>query len=212
MLHDISPMLDESLPVWPGDHPFRREWSGEVTPGGGGYRSSFLKLSAHTGSHVDAPLHTMAGGASMEECGLSIFIGPARVVAAQALDGEGRVLAEPVHAALRSAPPRVLFRTDSFTFEKPYGEQRFAGLSPEVVSLLAGHGVFLAGIDTPSVDPLADHELQCHRLLNRAGILILEGLVLSAVPPGDYELFALPLRIRGGDASPVRAVLRPLAT
>ena len=109
----------------------------------------------------------------------------------------------------RLEAPRVLLRTG--TFPEPEGwNSDFASLSPELVDALAAAGVVLVGIDTPSVDPFDDAELESHRALRRHGIANLEGLVLGHVPPGRYTLIALPLPLEGADASPVRAALAPL--
>ena len=97
-------------------------------------------------------------------------------------------------------------KTGTFPDRERFSEE-FAGLAPSLAAELAARGVVLVGIDTPSVDPWDDSALEAHRALARAGIAWLEGLVLEDVAPGRYDLVALPLRIEGGDASPVRAVL-----
>ena len=109
-------------------------------------------------------------------------------------------LAEPPSA------PRLLLKTGTFGSRERFDDS-FAGLDPSLASELAARGVVLVGIDTPSVDPYDDHAYAAHRALVLAGVAWLEGLVLAHVPPGLYELSALPLRIEGGDGSPVRAVL-----
>ncbi|MEK7691029.1 MAG: cyclase family protein, partial [Bdellovibrionota bacterium] len=105
--------------------------------------------------------------------------------------------------------PRVLIRTGSFPDPEKWNSD-FWSLSPELVDFLAGQGVRLVGIDTPSIDPEADSELLSHAAVYRHGLAVLEGLVLTKVPDGIYELIALPLRLEGCEASPVRAVLRSL--
>ena len=105
--------------------------------------------------------------------------------------------------------PRILFRTGTFPDHRRWNND-FASLSPELVDDLYHHGVRLIGIDTPSVDPFDSKALEAHHAFARNDMAILEGLVLAGIEEGEYELIALPLRIKGADASPVRAVLRTL--
>jgi arylformamidase len=107
--------------------------------------------------------------------------------------------------------PRVLFATGTFPDPEQFNTD-FAALSPELVEHLNGLGVKLVGIDTPSVDPFDSKELPAHRTFLKHDMAILEGLVLAGVPAGVYEVIALPLRLVGFDASPVRAVLRGPST
>jgi arylformamidase len=183
LLIDISPILDESIAVWPGDVPFSRD-----TP-------SDIRMTLHAGAHTDAPNHTIAGGADIASVDLDLFVGRCNVVHVR----ERRVLPSHIEDK-RIDAPRVLFRTGTNS----------ASLSPELIELLHARGVVLVGIDTPSVDPFESKELEVHKMLARYGMANLEGIVLTNVAEGDYELIALPLRIKGGDASPVRAVLRVL--
>jgi arylformamidase len=106
-------------------------------------------------------------------------------------------------------PGRILFRTDSIRDRKTFPE-RFTALSPELASLLGERGALLVGLDTPSVDPFDSKTLDAHHALARGRVAILEGLILDGVPEGLYELIALPLKLAGLDASPVRAILRTL--
>jgi arylformamidase len=116
----------------------------------------------------------------------------------------------PEHIAGRAVGARrVLFRTGTFPDPRRWNDD-FASLSPSLVDSLRERGVILIGIDTPSVDPFDSKALEAHHAFARNDMAILEGLVLDAVPEGEYELIAPPLRLRGGDASPVRAVLRTL--
>ena len=206
-LWDISQRIRPALPVWPGDTAvtFERTWAlGPECP----VNVSKLTLSTHTGTHADAPFHYDADGAGADALDLSRYLGPCRLVDAR---GFGPLLrAEHVSAALEGTPPRVLFRTyEAF----PAGQWRsdFTAISHELISALAALGVRLIGVDAPSLDPETSKDLLTHHAVRRSGLSILEGLVLDAVPPGDYELIALPLPLEGLDASPVRAVLRELA-
>lgn len=162
-----------------------------------------LTLSAHTGTHVDAPYHVDDAGARPADLDLSAFVGPAIVVDAVGRDR----LDEDLVAGLELGPDsRVLFRTreqvDAGTFPEP-----FAALTPALATQLGERGVRLVGTDAPSVDPFDSKTLDAHRALGGAGVAILENLVLSGVRPGRYTLIALPLRLTEADSSPVRAVL-----
>ena len=213
-IFDISPVLSARIAVWPGDTPFalERTW---VLEGGCPVNVSRLTLSTHTGAHADAPLHYSATGADMARVSLHPYLGPCRVVACdrliQARGGEQRVLPSDLAAQLQDPlPARVLLRTAREAAVEHWDTQ-FAAVHPETIDLLAERGVCLVGIDTPSLDPETSKTLDAHQRVKAHGLAILEGLVLDAVPAGDYELIALPLRIEGADASPVRAILRTLS-
>mgnify|MGYP001767110678 CR=1 FL=1 len=198
-LYDLSPPLSPRIAVWPGDVPFSRD----VTAPPDGTTFSSIRTTLHLGSHADAPLHMVAGAPSIDEVPLGTWIGPCQVVEAR-VPPRGRVRLED----LAEAPdaPRLLVKTGTF-FDRERFEGDFAGFDPSLAAELAARGVVLVGIDTPSVDPYDDHAYSAHRALVAAGVCWLEGLVLDHVPPGRYDLAALPLRIEGGDGSPVRAVL-----
>ena len=206
-LWDISPAIGPGSPVFPGDAPFALRWTWSIGPGCP-VNVSELSMSPHTGSHADAPLHYDAAGAAIAEVPLEVYLGPCRVV--HALDAG--LLVEPRHIedALRGVPPRLLIRTARSAQSEAW-DDRFAAIAPATIDRLHACGVRLVGVDTPSLDPADSKTLDSHQRVRAHGMAILEGLVLDDVPAGDYELIALPLKIRGGDASPVRAVLRELA-
>jgi arylformamidase len=165
-----------------------------------------MTMSTHTGSHCDAPSHYDPHGEAIDAVSLEAYIGPCRVI-----DCTGVKRIEPRHIipALDNTPPRVLLRTYERAPQDRW-DSGFASIAPETISLLAKHGVVLVGIDTPSLDPQESKTMDAHHAVRAARIAILEGIVLDAVAPGDYELIALPLKLAGLDASPVRAVLRRL--
>lgn len=210
ILHDISPVVTPGFEVWPGDTPPRQEWLVRMDTGNA-FNLSTLVTTVHLGSHADAPLHYAADGAGIEACPIEAFIGPARVVriARESLDADGRIPPSAVESRLDATPPRVLFATGTYAANTPY-TPTFASFHPGTIDLLASRGVVLVGIDTPSVDPLEDPLLSSHQRLAHHRMMNLEGLVLDGVAEGDYELVALPLRLAGFDASPVRAILRSL--
>lgn len=198
---DISPPVSESLAVWPGDVPFSRMTQNAMASGDVINLSS-VSSTLHVGAHVDAERHYVGDGRDVAQWPLERFIGPCDVVHVPVGRGE-RVC--PDHLP-ETASQRVLLRTDTYPDATQFNKD-FAGLHPDTVDVLADRGVVLVGIDTPSVDRFADHDLPTHQRFGTQGITILEGLRLGEVPPGTYNLIALPLRIEGGDGAPVRAVL-----
>jgi arylformamidase len=207
-LIDISAPIHPSTPVWPGDTAvgIERVWRMEA---GSPVNVARITLSPHTGAHADAPLHYDREGKAIGEVALETYIGLCRVV--HCIGAKPLVTPAHVEAFLGDdLPPRILFRTYSETPLDAW-DSDFCAVAPETIDLLASKGVKLIGIDTPSLDPQASKTMDAHHRIRAHGMAILEGLVLDAVAPGDYELIALPLKFSTLDASPVRAVLRPLS-
>ncbi|MBI3553348.1 MAG: cyclase family protein [Elusimicrobia bacterium] len=201
--YDISPAVSEETAVFPGDTPFRRDVSLDFKKG------NHLGLSAvhttvHIGAHADAPSHYHPEGRPIDERPLEPYLGPCQVVAVKASRG-ARVKPSDL-GALKITTERVLIKTDSFPDPDRWTND-FNSLSPELIDRLACDGVRLVGIDTPSIDPWDSKGLESHRAAHRHDMSLLEGIVLSQVPAGIYQLVALPLRLKGADASPVRAIL-----
>lgn len=203
MLYDLSPTIRHETPVWPGDTPFGSRLT-LTTAGGDTVNLSQLTTTPHLGSHADAPFHVDGRGEGIGEVSLEPYLGTCRVHKVPPLH-----LIEPRHVEGIDLgnPRRLLLRTESVADRRSFSE-RFSALSPELAALLAERGILLIGLDTPSVDPFLSADLAAHHALVRGGVAILEGLVLDGVPEGIYELIALPLKLAGLDASPVRAVLR----
>ncbi len=204
-LWDISPPLAPGLPVWPGDTAYEesRTWALE---GDCPVNVSRFTLSTHTGAHTDAPLHYDPAGLPIGAVPLDAYLGPCRVIHCV---GAAQVTLDGVRGKLADVPPRVLFRTYASAPQTQWDEG-FASVSAELIEHLAGLGVKLVGIDTPSLDPQTSKTMDAHHVIRRHGMAILEGVVLDEVAEGDYELIALPLKLANLDASPVRAVLRAL--
>ena len=204
---DISQTLRPDLPVWPGDTAFavERTWAlSEDCP----VNVSRLTLSTHTGAHADAPLHYGAAGADMAAVGLAPYLGPAQLIDVTAC-GPRRITPGDLAGRLRPDTARLILRT----FERfPHDRWPAAFATPSValIEALAAQGGVLIGVDVPSLDPETSKDLPAHHAVARHGLAILEGLVLDDVAEGVYELIALPLKLAGADASPVRAVLRTL--
>lgn len=202
---DISPPVSERIAVFPGDTPYRREVLMDWEQG---HHLSLgtLRSTLHVGAHADAPLHYHREGRPIDAVDPRRYIGPCQVIQVRTGPGE-RVLPSHLKDA-RITAPRVLFETASFPDPDTWRDD-FTSLSPELIHHLADRGVLLVGLDTPSVDPADSKALESHQALFSRDVSVLEGLILSHVPPGDYVLIAPPLRLSGADASPVRALLLP---
>ena len=202
-LYDITPMVSSRLGVWPGDTPPSREVLLDLAKGDT-VTLSTLTATVHLGAHADAPSHYGAAAPAIEHRSLDYYLGPCQVMHVSVARGARVAIADltgPIHA------PRLLLATGTFPDPDRWNGD-FAALAPALVEALAGQGVRLVGIDTPSVDLMESKDLLSHQAFLRHDLAILEGLVLRDVPDGIYELIALPLRLEGFDASPVRAVLR----
>lgn len=208
VLYDISPPLVPAVAVWPGDTPLRRRLVSALEDGAS-VTVSAIEATVHLGAHADAPSHYARGAPGIGERPLGYYIGPCQVVDARVARG-ARVRPEDIVGGLEGIrQKRVLVRTGTFPDPQRWVPD-FAGLSVELVEALARRGVVTIGVDTPSVDLQDSRDLPAHQAAWRYDMAILEGLVLAGVPAGEYEMVALPLRLMGFDASPVRAVLRAL--
>jgi arylformamidase len=205
VIYDLSPPLSGDLAVWPGDTPLSREVLCDMAKGDN-ITLSTLRATVHLGSHADAPSHYGRDDLSIEKRSLDYYLGPCEVVHIPA--GQGSLI-EAEHLPKVIRQPRLLLATGTYQFGLPFRED-FAALSPTTVDWLHERGVRLVGVDTPSVDPFSSKSLPAHQRFRCHDMAILEGLVLANVPAGMYELIALPLRLVGFDASPVRAILRTL--
>ncbi len=211
MLWDISEPIAPDTAVFPGDTPYSATWVARLERGDS-CNVSTMRMSVHCGTHGDAPIHFVAGGTDAASAPLDAYLGRCRVLDVAAIGSPP--LVDPASLAGRLAGvERVLLRT-ARTHDHRRFDPAFVALGVEAARALVAARVRLVGIDTPSLDPGTSKDLPTHHLLAAAGVVWLENLDLSSVPvdPGagtDYELLALPLRIVGGDAAPVRAVLRP---
>jgi arylformamidase len=203
MIYDITPPISQSLKVWPGDTPPVREvlWDLER---GDSITLSTLHATVHLGAHADAPSHYGAGAPAIDRRSLDHYLGLCQVIRVAVERGD---YVTPAMLPVPLSAPRVLLDTGTFPDPEHFNED-FAALRPDLVDELHCQGVMLIGIDTPSVDPFPSKELPAHKAFLRCDMAILEGLLLKDVPEGVYELIALPLKLVGFDASPVRAILR----
>jgi arylformamidase len=208
-LWDISQTLAAGLPVWPGDTPFSVAPRWTIGTGGSPVNVAALTTTTHAGTHADAPIHYEAGGLDAASLALEPYLGLCRLVDAR---GAGAVVGRDFLAPRLgdAPPPRILLRTFE-AFPHDAWPKVFTAVAAETIAWLGSLGVCLIGVDSPSLDPQDSKTLDAHHAVRAADMRILEGLVLDAPPPGDYELIALPLPLAGLDASPVRAVLREIA-
>lgn len=202
MIYDISPLITADLAVFPGDVAFSRQISMDFCKGDALSLSS-ITSTLHIGAHADAPIHYHPEGKSIDECDLTIYLGPCQVIDVSDFRGE---IGEEVLARFDLSTERILFKTKSILNVNQWQDD-FSYLSPGVVDHLGTKGVKLVGIDTPSMDFSKSKKLEAHQAFFRNQVAILEGLMLDSVNPGRYTLVALPLKIKGAEASPVRAIL-----
>ncbi len=202
MIYDISPLISSNIAVFPGDVEFQRKVSMEFNRGHHLSLSS-IETTLHLGAHADAPSHYHPEGKSIEHCSLRTYLGRCQVVDVSQIQGEIHVSAL---AGVEIEAPRILFKTCSLRNPDQW-QNDFSYLTPELIEWLAARRVQLIGIDTPSMDHAQSKTLDGHQMFYRHSLSILEGLVLDEVPAGIYYLVALPLKIKSGEASPVRAIL-----
>lgn len=202
---DISIPLDPQTPVYPGDPPFERMVHCDHNQGHP-FELSSLHFSAHAGTHIDAPKHFVAHGRTLDQSVPGSFMLPAKVIQANGPVVLARDLADtPPHTGRA-----IIFRTNNSSSGlagRPGYSSEYVYLSSEAAQACLELGAPLVGIDYLSVDRHNDEYYPVHKLLLGAGCFILEGLDLAGARPGDYLLVCLPLKIKGGEASPVRAVL-----
>ena len=205
-LIDISPLIHPGIAVWPGDTPYSRVVNLAIEQGAN-IDLSEIHGTVHLGAHTDAPNHYTANGVGIDARSLDYYIGDCLVIGVDVARGE-RIY--PHHLAVdlpQRLPGRVLFKTGTCP-DPDHFNTDFASLSPELIDFCHSRGAVLMGLDTPSIDPEDSKDLPSHQAIAARDMAILEGVVLDHVEPGFYELIALPLKLQGADASPVRAVLR----
>lgn len=204
-------LYDITAPIYPGMPSFPNDPEVEVAVDhslakGDAYNLSRLAVGTHVGTHVDPPRHFLADGATADQMDLNVLCGPCRVV--RIPDTHTSIGTGDLHGLLHGVT-RVLFRTrNSARWARGEGYfPDYVALSPEAAEYLVPAGVQLVGIDSQSVELDPTGQYPVHHSLLSSGCLILEGLRLADVPPGEYTLWCLPMKLRGGDGAPCRAVL-----
>ncbi len=204
MIHDISVLVRPGTPEWPGDAPFTCGWTCRLADGDS-VNLSHTAGSPHVGTHADAPLHVRDGAPASDALPLAPFIGEALVLdVSDAAPGELPLAEDDPRLA---GCTRLILRTGRSIADGSF-PGAWPALSPATAAALARRGVQLVGVDAPSVDDRESKTLDVHHALFDSGAYVLENLDLRGVAAGRYELIALPQRLAGLDAAPVRALLR----
>lgn len=205
---DISVPLRNGMVTWPGDAPFERSPTLQIATGAQ-CNLSQISTTAHIGTHMDAPLHYLPGGAGIETLPIAATIGRSRVI--EIHDPEA-IRTREIEPHRLAKGERVLFKTENSAncWKTDHFQKKYVYIEPEAARHLVECGVQTVGIDYLSVGGFDDNGPRTHRILLEAGIWIIEGLQLEHVEPGEYELVCLPLKLVGSDGAPARAVLRKL--
>ena len=204
MIHDISVLVRPGTPEWPGDAPFTCGWTARMADGSS-VNLSQTSGSPHVGTHADAPLHVRDDAPASDDLPLEVFLGRALLLdVSLAPDGPLELAPDDVRL---SGCTRLLLRTGRSIADGRFPES-WPVLSPTTADALARRGVRLVGVDAPSVDERQSRTLSVHHALFDGDAYVLENLDLRDVAPGHYDLIALPQRLAGLDAAPVRALLR----
>jgi arylformamidase len=204
-IFDISVPIANGAVVYPGNPEVRIAPHSELSRGASSNLST-ISFGSHTGTHVDAPSHFFQAGGTVDQLPLSALVGPARVIAF----GPDVMSVTAKHLQQHSLQnvERLVIRTRNSTFVKDQQfHSDFTFVAPDAAEYLVSLGVKLVGVDYYSVEQFHSGHHRTHRTLLERGIVIVEGLDLSEIEPGDYEFVCLPLRLQGLDGAPARAVL-----
>jgi arylformamidase len=206
-IYDISLSISPNLPTWPGDPGLKLEQY-ESIDRGALYNATQMSSSVHLGTHVDAPRHFLKDGSTVEQLPLEILTGPCYV--AQLPDGIDAITSEVLdRTEINSEMKRILFGTSNSHYwakGEPKFQTDFVAITEDGAQWLVERGVQLVGIDYLSVAPY-EESIPTHTVLLKAGVVIVEGLNLSNIMRGFYDLYCLPLKIVGSDGAPARAIL-----
>jgi len=207
-IHDVSLLISEDLPIWPGDPGISMTLASSLNHGDDA-NVTRLEIGVHTGTHIDAPIHFEAEGMSVDELSMDILIGSCRVFdLSEIVENIGAKILKNLDF---SGATRVLFKTRNsiwWASGKTEFQKDFVYITEEGAKYLVDHGVNLVGIDYLSVEKFGSSDYSTHHLLLRNKVVIVEGLNLSGISSGEYELIALPLRLKGSDGSPARVILK----
>jgi arylformamidase len=204
---DVSLTVNYQLPVWPGDPPFSRTLASKIEAGAEA-NVSRVETGVHVGTHVDAPFHFISGGKTIDQLALETLIGPVLVVGIP--EDVAVITADTIkQAGLPSGVTRTLFKTrNSRLWKQPHlqFDTGYVAVDNTGAQYLVDCGVQLVGIDYFSIAPFVQTQ-PTHLTLLRAGVVIIEGLDLSNVEPGNYMLYCLPIKLGGSDGAPARVIL-----
>jgi len=204
-LYDATLSIHEKMMTFPGDPPFEKKAVSRIR-NGDDYNLTRITMSTHLGTHVDPPAHFIANGTTVDQIALETLVGPGVVAD---LRGCSRIDAHALEKAGIADDKRVLLKTDNgpklrgSTFHQDY-----VHLTEDGARFLVERQVYLVGIDSLSIEHHENPGSPVHHMLLNAGILVVEGVHLLDVPPGNYDIFCLPLKIKGADGAPARVLLR----
>jgi arylformamidase len=206
MIHDVTVPITNTMPVWPSDPPVKLIPQSHLSRDGTHtVRLTSIKMGSHTGTHIDAPWHFVENGRQLNQIPIETLVGKATVFE---LPGIRSISRDDVAGLALSGVERVLFKSEN---SKHWNDGRFfeefVYLEPEAAQVLVDHGVKLVGIDYLSIDKYKSEKHPTHFILLERNVVILEGLNLSAVAPGAYQMIALPLNLQDSDGAPTRVIL-----
>jgi arylformamidase len=202
---DVTVNLSPDTPVWPGAPRYKFEQKKFQISGGGEATSTHFDMIAHCGTHIDAPLHVVRNGKTIERLDLETLIGPCRVIEHR---GEGHITKEDLSLMGFIPTKRLLVKSrNSARLRNGTLDETFLSLLPDALEYLMQSGVELLGVDGLSIGPFGELTMKNHLMFCTAGGIVLETLDLSDVEPGEYGLIALPIKLQGSDGAPARGVL-----
>lgn len=202
---DISVPIHPKMHVYPGDQALSVMPTAQIAQGDP-YNLTAITMSSHTGTHLDSPYHFVPQGAKVDELPLDLFMGRAWVCALENLRSIGAQ--DLAQQGIPDGVERLLIKTaNSRLWQRQGFQESFVYLKPDAARWIVSRGIRLVGLDYLSVEEMGTPKPETHLTLLGAGVVILEGLNLSAVEPGSYTLVCFPLRIANGDGAPCRAVL-----
>ena len=204
-IYDVTVPLSKDIVIYPGDPHVKIERRTTINKNEAKANLSRISFGSHTGTHIDAPFHFIEDGVTVDKLPLELLIGRARVVEVTAPLIDEAVLDEFDF----TADARVLFKTrNSYLWNKKSFVEEFVYITPGAARLLVNEGIKVVGIDYLSVEKFGVEDFQTHHTLLAAGTMIIEGLDLREIEPGNYEMICLPLKVKDGDGAPARVVLR----
>jgi arylformamidase len=204
-IYDVTLPISKDLPVFPGDPAIRIDRKTQIGKNGAKSNLSRYSFGSHTGTHIDPPFHFIEDGITVDRLPLELLIGRARVVEVTS----PRIDESALNEFDFTADVRVLFKTrNSYLWSQKGMSKEFVYITPGAAQVLVDNAIRLVGIDYLSVEKFDAEEPKTHLTLLGAGAIIIEGLDLREVEPGDYEMICLPLKIKDGDGAPARVVLK----
>lgn len=204
-IYDVTVPISKDLVIYPGDPPVKIERKSVINKDGAKSNLSRYSFGSHTGTHIDPPAHFIEGGVTVDRLPLELLIGRARVVEVTA----SRIDEAALEEFDFTTDVRVLFKTrNSYLWGRKEFVEDFVHITPDAARHLVNEGIKVVGIDYLSIEKYGTEEPETHLTLLGGGAIIIEGLDLREVEPGDYEMICLPLKVKDGDGAPARVVLR----